>query len=257
MHAGLGARAIASGLVLLLILALWLLVVFVTELGRSLSAERDARFGFVIASVQSRVEASIGLGLLLAGIRNTQDILEREKAHNAEVLSIDVFDDAGNLLFTTDRAGIGDKVPGEWLEECTDRKDTIWHGREDGAVVLCVPLVSPYDKVVGGVAMRYPTLDTGDALVELWGYVGYRLVAGLAILGLVTGLLVYLAVRRLEAPVMRIRRAAAVADPGDGTAGLQQTPLERSFLAARQRLDLVAERIEAAGREAKRLEELE
>lgn len=250
---------IAAASVLVLVLALWLLVVFVTQLGRSLSAERDARYGFVIASVQSRIEASIGLGLLLPGIRNTQDILEREKTHNAEVLSIDVFDDAGNLLFTTDRAGIGDKVPKEWLEECTERKDMVWHGHEEGAVVLCVPLVSPYDKVVGGVAMRYPTLDTLDALVELWGYVGFRLIAGLALLCLVTVLGLHLLIRRLEAPGRRIqgRLSSTGADAAGATTALYDTPLERSFTAARARMDQTLERIEAASREAQRLEELE
>lgn len=256
MPAGLTARMIAAASVLLLVLALWLLVVFVTELSRSLSAERDARYGFVIASVQSRIEASIGLGLLLPGIRNTQDILEREKTYNAEVLSIDVFDDAGNLLFTTDRAGIGDKVPNEWLEECTERKDTVWHGHEVGAVVLCVPLVSPYDKVVGGVAMRYPTLDTLDALVELWGYVGYRLIAGLAVLGLLAALGLYLLIRRLEAPGRRLQQHLSAAGAGDA-AVLHDTPLERSFVAARARMDQTLERIDAASREAQRLEELE
>ncbi|HEY0834705.1 MAG TPA: hypothetical protein VGE72_12425, partial [Azospirillum sp.] len=104
-----------AGALAVVVLAGGMIAFQLGDTARAQLAVRDARFQFLVQTIRSRVEANIHLGLMLSGLGATQDLLERSRVQDADILSIDVFDDQGNMLFSSDRGGIGDRVPADWL----------------------------------------------------------------------------------------------------------------------------------------------
>src|SRR5947199_10635579 len=66
--------------------------------------------------IENNIQSSLALGLSFADIGTLPGSLERERATDSLILSIDVLDDEGNLLYSTDRLRLARPVPAIWLE---------------------------------------------------------------------------------------------------------------------------------------------
>ena len=53
-------------------------------------------------------------------------LLTREKSSDRLVRGIDVFDSFGQIIYSTDRLRVGEKVPKEWTEISERAKSTEW-----------------------------------------------------------------------------------------------------------------------------------
>ncbi|GEM_PF-2516840 len=123
---------------------------------RSFSIFLSSRFEAVLQDMKNSVETSLALGLPLNALRNTQPLIEREKNQDDQILSIEVFEFDGNVVFATDRSFVGDLISEQWLETRKLSQDqNHWSLREDDALVIGVPLVNSLDIEVGGIALRF------------------------------------------------------------------------------------------------------
>lgn len=155
---------------------------------RSFSMLINSRFDAVLRDMKNTVETSLALGLPLNALRNTQALIEREARQDPLILSIEVFEADGSVVFATDRDFISDLMANEWIEAWrTHDKTGAWRLREDDALVIGVSLVNNLDLEVGGIALRF-SRDFYDSslramLLEL-GVVVLILLAGAIILSL-------------------------------------------------------------------------
>ena len=101
--AGLWLVVLLAGLVLMLAM---LLALQHTEAQRL----RDARLALVLQEMRESVELELALGLDLADIDQTRNVLESALRKDASLLSADVMDTRGLLLFSTDRGSVGETV---------------------------------------------------------------------------------------------------------------------------------------------------
>lgn len=101
--AGLWLTVLLAGLVLMLAM---LLALQRTEA----QLLRDARLTLVLQEMRESVELELALGLDLADIGQTRNLLENALHKDASLLSADVMDTQGLLLFSTDRGSVGEKV---------------------------------------------------------------------------------------------------------------------------------------------------
>lgn len=83
------------------------------DLHRDVVQVRDTH---LLQTVQGSAESRLAIGLAPDGLDGLQALIEREKAAVPEVLSIDLYDVKGALLYSTDRSAIGLKVPPAWVE---------------------------------------------------------------------------------------------------------------------------------------------
>lgn len=114
-----------------------------------------SRSGAVVQDLRQSVEVGLDLGLGLDALRNVQDLLDREKSRDGNILSIEAFDQTGSVVFSTDRTFIGDLIGERWLSQWRAAGNQSWFLEEDDALVVGVPLVNSFDAVIGGIALRY------------------------------------------------------------------------------------------------------
>lgn len=227
---------------------------WLSALSRDSAAMRESRFQFSLNSVRAALEGGLQLGLLLPGLPGGQTLIDRRRAEDRDILSIDVFDDAGRILFSTDSGGVAALVPDAWRSPCLAARQTPWQGKDDIGALQCMALVNAFDKTVGGVVMRYRAATRTDllsALLQRWhagAALWLTLFAGGSALG-------WLAYRRVERRLDAARLALAGA--GATVAGSAGTIVDAPGLAVRQALDAREAELDAANREADRLDDLD
>jgi hypothetical protein len=221
---------------------------WLSALSRDSAALRESRFQFSLNSVRAALEGGLHLGLLLPGLPGGQNLIDRRRAEERDILSIDVFDDAGRILFSTDSGGVAAQVPEAWRAPCLAARQTPWQSQDDIGALQCLSLVNAFDKTVGGVVMRYRAATRTDllsALLQRW-HAGAALWLALLAVG---GGLGWLAYQRIERR-LDLARAALTGDAAGGAADAPGQDV-RAALDARER------ELDAADREADRLDDLD
>lgn len=211
------------------------------KFGTVLSNLVQTRFEVVGLDLKQSIEHGLSLGLPLDSIRNTQNIIESAKAARPEILSIAVFDQSGRLRFDSERRGEGQAVSRNWLraqEAADSRREALWTAPDDEAVLVGASLYNNFDKIVGGVALRYSrayTQSLSALMLERLTMVALVVLAGTA---LIVGPLVYLVFRQLIRSFRNMERAAsAVLEEGATVfaGGESDSEIERRFAAFTER----------------------
>lgn len=238
----LGALALMAG-------STW--VLWQVSLASRVDELQDGRFRFSLSSARAGLESGLRLGFNTADLPGAQALIEQVRGREPGILSIDVFDSSGRILFTTDQGGVGAQMPADWRDAClaTESGD-VWRGRDDDGRLQCTGLANAYDQVSGGVLLRYRLPSRQGmtaALQDHWP----ALAAALALLGLLAGGAGWLAVRPVEQRLLAATAALTGGRPAvdDDFIG----PLA-SGLQAAARLEDDLKSIEA---EADRLDQLE
>ena len=123
---------------------------------RTLSDFLTSRFEFELNDVRQRIETQMDLGIELADLQSVPDELEEYLHADEQILSIEVFDETGIVLFSTDPSFVGDLVTEEWVTAWrTSRGREVWSNRERDARVVGVPLRDNLGRDVGSLALRY------------------------------------------------------------------------------------------------------
>lgn len=202
---------------------------WLSALSRDSAAMRESRFQFSLNSVRAALEGGLHLGLLLPGLPGGQTLIDRHRAEDRDILSIDVFDDAGRILFSTDSGGVAAMVPEAWRAPCLAARQVPWQGEDDIGALQCLSLINGFEKTVGGVVMRYRTATRTDllsVLLQRW-HAGAAL--WLALLA-VAGGAGWLAYRRVERK-LDVARAALAADVvTNKRTALQNTSIQSTSL---------------------------
>jgi len=106
------ARAFAQVLALLLpVVAGIVLVVWQQAVSAQVESLRDSRFRFSLHQVKAALESGLRLGFAPADLPAAQGLIDQVLARQQDILSVDVFDAQGRVLFSTDQSGVGDSVP--------------------------------------------------------------------------------------------------------------------------------------------------
>jgi hypothetical protein len=116
----------------------------------------QSRYSFVVFTIKKKVEDNLNFGFALRQIRQIQDVIEREKVRDRQVLGIEVFDANGEVLFDTDRGAIGTLVPDEWRASAGAANNQSFGHTDEDTLIVGLPLVNGLGKVEGGVVLRYP-----------------------------------------------------------------------------------------------------
>jgi hypothetical protein len=121
------------------------------------SAQVQSRYSFVVFTIKKRVEDSLNLGFALRQLRQVQEIIEREKMRDPQILAVEVYDFRGEVLFDTDRGAIGTTVLGSLSEAIRGGAQQSFSVVDEDNLIVGLPLVNNLGKIEGGVVLRYPT----------------------------------------------------------------------------------------------------
>lgn len=172
---------------------------------------RESRFQFALNKVRGALESGLRLGLPLPDLPGAQESIQQNRQHEPVILSIDVFDVQGRIVFTTDSGGVGSNIPGDWRAACLDAGRNSRRGQDEEGRFLCGAVLNGYEQIVGGVVLRYLLPDRSGTFGLLGGegLAALLFVLALGAAGILGG---WWALRPIEA---FLRRQA------DAVAGLQ------------------------------------
>lgn len=118
-------------------------------------ALRNERFRFSLMDMKATLEAGLRLGNATADLTETTTLVTQVRDRQPDILSIDVYDAQGDVLFSTDPSGRGLKLPPAWQPPCLNPNDTGWSGPDAQGGVQCVGLVNAFGQPAGGVLLRH------------------------------------------------------------------------------------------------------
>ncbi len=132
-----------------------------------------SRFQFVVNDIRQKIETQMDLGIALSDLENVSGQLEAYLSNDNHILSIEIFDEFGSVLFSTDPSFIGDLVAKNWILKWQESIDeSSWSALEHDAGVVGVNLQNNLNQIVGSVALRY----TREFLDQSVGHQTERLV---------------------------------------------------------------------------------
>lgn len=187
--AGLWLTVLLTGLVLMLAM---LLALQRTEAQQF----RDARLTLVLQEMRESVELELALGLDLADIGQTRHLLEDALRKDASLLSADVMDTQGLLLFSTDRGSVGETVAraviqaarqqtkstGDNANSATQQAHWSTPGEDDRSLGLAIR--NSFSQTVGYISVTALPVETTRPAWMAWAAVG--LVGAIALLAWMT-----------------------------------------------------------------------
>ena len=138
---------------------------------RTLGEFLSTRFQFVVDDVRQRIETQLDLGLELSDMQNVPVIMGAYLRDDTQILTIEIFDDSGTVIHSTDTSFEGDVVSEDWMQawqESGDRGSWFLFQRDAGVVGSLIS--DSFDRNVGSVALRY-SRDYLDDTVRVHGSV--------------------------------------------------------------------------------------
>lgn len=114
----------------------------------------ESNTDFVLTQLRNSVESSVSLGLALPEIRVAQDLIERERAGNPDILAIEIFNPGGLSVFNTDRGSVGEAITESWREAMRRRgQEGRWRVEEFGTIVAGETIRNDFGEPIGEIAI--------------------------------------------------------------------------------------------------------
>ncbi len=127
----------------------------VHKFGQTFSQLLTSRFEFVTSEIRNDVENQMDLGLVLENLEITE-ILEAYALDDRQILSIEVFDEFGMVLYSSDSSSVGDLVPEEWISTWRlNFNNASWSTQDHDAVVVGTSIRNNLGQNVGSLVLRY------------------------------------------------------------------------------------------------------
>ncbi len=168
------------------------------------------RHALVLQDIGHNIEASLSLGLALNALPGVDgDLLDSRQQHD-QVLSIEMFDEHGIVLYGTDESLRGDLVSEEWVA-AWDAGEAVWSRLEPDAHVVGLRVENSLGQAVGSLALRFSRTEfdgnVQDMALRIAGLCA-AVVVGFVLLGAVLSVFVTRPLRQ------RLQAMQAPIDPG-------------------------------------------
>lgn len=118
-------------------------------------------------SIENSIQSSLSLGLQFADIVTLPGTLQRERATDDLILSIDIFDPDGRMLYSTDSLRISRPVPAHWIEaarKAAASSEEGWFTEHDDESAAGMSIENNFGLTVGHVVLRYSNERVQDSV---------------------------------------------------------------------------------------------
>jgi hypothetical protein len=198
------------------------------------TAERLVHERLVVTgqAIENAIQSSLALGLQFSDIGTLPGTLERERATDDLIQGIDVFDTAGQMLYSTDRLRANRPAPAAWLAAIKKAGEADWYTSDKEQSAAGISIQNNFGLTIGFLALRFSDQRLNDDV----NAVGSRLVvAGMAVF-LVSASLASVALLavmgRLQKDVAAVEAVLRAADPARAasiTPAVQRGPFKTAL----------------------------
>ena len=222
---------IASAAALLMVVSVMVFLNY-TKFQSIFTAFYTSRIDYTIRDMKDTIEFSLRLGLPISDLKNTQDLVDKVKKGDDEILTAQIFDPGGTVIFSSQKELKTRQAPTEWREKAAASKD-IWFLYEDEAMIVGIPLLNAIDQVAGTLVLNYSRSRYDDILKSmLWDMI--KIGTAIFILGtLVTMVLSMMIFNQTMKGFVRVSRMLEEIESGQRITSEQietLSPLEQRFL---------------------------
>ena len=120
------------------------------------------RHALVLQEIGHSIEASLSLGLALDSLPGVNSTLQANISRHPRVLSIEMFDEQGTVLYSADESLRGDLVSEEWASAWSQSEEPVWARVERDAHVVGLRVRDTLGRAVGSLALRYSRAEFDD-----------------------------------------------------------------------------------------------
>ena len=113
-----------------------------------------SRYKFVIDEIRQHVETNLNIGIALTDLQDINREIIKHRQTDDQILSIEIFDSNGTVLFSTDPSFVSDQVSDRWWRASRSQQQ-VWAHSERDARVVGGPIYDGFGQNVGSVALRY------------------------------------------------------------------------------------------------------
>ena len=138
------------------------------------------RHALVLQEIGHSIEASLALGLAIDALPGANSTLQTNISRHPQILSIEMFDETGTVLYSADESLRGDLVTEEWASAWNLGDEPVWARVERDAHVVGLRVHNSLGHSVGSLALRYSRADF-DADVRAMGLRIATLCAGVLV----------------------------------------------------------------------------
>ena len=115
-----------------------------------------SRFFVTAKDLQNTAEYGLSLGLLLPELKNIQEVINGIVNEQKDIVSIEVFNDRGQVIFATNPEGKNREVPAKWVEKLKEMdKEAVSEFAHNDAFVIVLPLMNTFNIKVGALALGF------------------------------------------------------------------------------------------------------
>jgi len=159
--------------------------------------------------IENSVQASLQLGMQFSELSQLPQLMQREKSTDRLVRGIDVFDYSGQIIYSTDRARVGQKVPATWTQAAERSKTTEWTADESNEYVAGISVKNAFDLTVGFLALRYGRDEVENAAAKAGREILLAAIASFLGIAIVAPLALIVVIRRFERDLRTLEAAAS------------------------------------------------
>jgi hypothetical protein len=133
------------------------------------NAERIIKERLVVTgtSIENSIQSSLALGLQFADLGTLPEMLERERATDDLILSIEVFDTEGKPLYSTDRLRATRDVPPAWLASARQAAGNDWFVKSGTESAAGIGIQNSFGLTIGYLALRYSEEQVSDSTLSV------------------------------------------------------------------------------------------
>ena len=113
------------------------------------------RLTVISITMGESIESAIDLGLALSEMRTAEEVIARAKRNDLGIASIQIFDDNGQILYSTQEEMAGTNVPPYVLQALEESVGRAWRLDRGNSFVNGVSLLNSFDQIIGGIVLTY------------------------------------------------------------------------------------------------------
>src|SRR5262245_38715811 len=159
--------------------------------------------------IENSVQASLQLGMQFSELAQLSQLLQREKSSDRLVRGIDVFDSSGQVIYSTDRGRVGQKVPASWTNAAQRSRSTEWTSDESEEFVAGISLKNAFDLTVGYLALRYSREEVERAAATAGSEILLAAIGAFIRIAVLAPLPLIFVIRRFERDLRTLESAAS------------------------------------------------
>lgn len=194
-------------------------------------AERmlNERLAVTGSAIENAIQSSMALGLQFSDLGTLPGTLDRERATDDLILSIEVFDIEGKPLYSTDRLRAARNVPTIWLEAARDAKGEDWFVSSGTDSASGVAIKNNFGLPIGYLALRYSEEQVNNSHHAVARQLMLSTVVVFVVAATLASLALMAVMRRLSRDLDAVEAALRSADPVRPSAVVRNGPFGRAL----------------------------